>query len=475
MDQPHSASERLDSLTNHWGAQKNGLVVLSDFILQPSTRASSAYIYHSLRGHLLDIPTKEDRIIEGLSKIPKIIPTQIQLHSRDRLLNATTTPPPRYIDSLRLDLEPCWECDPGTCRFVLRAGGIPRLQLGISDLFRSVKTSPKFKITRIRCPGPNGICPGPESIFRLMLGYDNSQIMWSTLHLSDMIDNGWLGFDEFSNVSRNPDSRSPDSCSPESRSLYERFSNKPIETAANSWFINAYHSDILLMLALHGQDFRETPSCDRIVTDCLGAALLAQFRDYSLSTIIIMSHEKHNRLSTALPLDYNRREDCLATAAAIIAHDDLSQAYKSGAVGHIVSMKQLTNLIWQVPEDCDGHRYAEVVVLCLDHSKTINGITQEGILKVLQAIDISKVVYPVRSIETNQGGVAKTTEDLITKWQKDSFSASDYALMIEALERMDEEFIHAADESSTNDLGHESDALKKCLQDQWHTRRATRS
>ncbi|MCJ1396476.1 hypothetical protein MMC18_009366 [Xylographa bjoerkii] len=420
MDRLPSLPGHVDLLRHYWGAQRQGLVLISDFVLNPSTHAASAYLYHCLRGHLLDIPTKEGRVVEGSSTTPTTPMTNGLLSGRDAVLSVVQNLPPTYLDSLRIDLEPCWESDATTCRFVLRAAGIPRLQLGISSLFTSTKISTYSNtITTVRCADLH-ICPGPESIIRMILDH-NERHAWSSLSLSSMIEEGWLGFD-----------RQPDPVLNDEEKEKQRIQN---------FLVNAYSSDILVMLALHAPYNASSEGCHRIVSDCLGAALMARLTHSSPATMIILSNERHNRVLEAMLPEYDKREDCLQTAASIIYHERRDRYLGSSLDAHM-AFQQLANLIVQEPR---AYHYVEKIISCLRHYKDSKAITQAGILQVLRAIDISKVVIPKCAPYTEYKVFEQLAQTLVAQWQKENMSESELAEMVQYMELADEEIDRSDD------------------------------
>ena len=407
-------------MEGYWGAQRQGLVLQSDFVLNPSAEASSAYIFHATHGHLLDIPAEGDRILEGQTSTPTLRHfSNTPLPDKASLMKVLLAPPPRYIGSLHVSLEPCWESDSNRCRFVLRAGGLPKVQLGMSSLFRSSYTSTETdQVIRIRCSSSPNTCPGPKSIEQLMFNHPKAQ-NWFELPLQQMIEQSKLGvptLEKDSGVTRNAAKKSK----------------------LHNWFVNTHGNEVLLTLALQCPfPIYESGRC-RIITDCLGAALLTRHTPCDRSTMVILHNEKHNRLTEPPKPGYSARDDLLRTAAYLIS-DCLQMTDLQTCVGDPSLMLQASRLIWQPTEAQTDDEYALAAVTRLRLYKEHKGITEAGILETLQAIHLDEIIDPSATYKINFAAVRDTTEDLIAEWQRNHLSESEFARMLQSLEQVDEE------------------------------------
>ena len=101
------------------GVQSNGITVVSDFIVDPSTRPERLACYHIGRGQVLNLPVTHDGYIEASpSLMPFLVlampePEHTLLH---RLESDDDEP-------WRIDVEPCWEVDLRTVIFRVREMG----------------------------------------------------------------------------------------------------------------------------------------------------------------------------------------------------------------------------------------------------------------------------------------------------------------------------------------------------------------
>jgi hypothetical protein len=110
--------------TNHLntkilGFQKNGMVMIPDILIHPSTEPTSWFRYHLCVGQILDLPLDQDGFICHSNRfnnphigcsLPGTITKTVEIKPSDVLI--------------RLDVEPWWEFDPTTVIFRVRVGGI---------------------------------------------------------------------------------------------------------------------------------------------------------------------------------------------------------------------------------------------------------------------------------------------------------------------------------------------------------------
>ena len=389
----------------------------SDFIVNPTELYSAAYLFHATRGRLLDIPTEKGRIVEGEITSPYLrYYNHTPLSDREGIEKALLADPPKYIDTLRIDLEPCWESDQNKSRFVLRAGGIPKLQLGMSSLFNSTHVNTIYNpITRVQCSGESGMCPGPESILELMLHHPLHD-PWALLPLQSMIEQGQVG--------------SPTYKDPEQT-----------KESGECWIAKTYDSEVLVMLALYHEYGSYAQGRDKIITNCLGAGLMKNNSSERRSALIILSNEKHNRLSECRASTYSKREDLLRTAACIIWNTLELRHMKSSDKYHPVA--QVVRLIWQPAHNSTIPYWANTIVKRLVYYKEQKGITEVGILAVLKALELPDFKKPAQEIRKNETTSVQSEEhfnmnvleELIQEWQRKNMSETDLAVLAEVIAR----------------------------------------
>ncbi|MCJ1396487.1 hypothetical protein MMC18_009377 [Xylographa bjoerkii] len=392
-----NTTENSEVKDRHWGRQKQGLVMLRDFALRPSGRPSSSYIFHALQGHLLDVPTLGGRIIDGISTTPTLPSSNAYLTDKANIITKLQLPAPQYVRSLRIDLEPCWESDANTCRFVLRAGGLPKLQLNMTKFFSDLhENKSENMITRIRC---SGSCPGPKSMHQLMFNHPSETNAWGFLPIQDMVEQRWLGF---------------------SHANDELPNNEDRET--NNWLVRTYESNVLLALALHCPYVGSRTGRHKIVTDCLGTALMARGPWSSHTTMIILANEKHNFLWDVPGPAYLPRDDLLRTATSIVFNYLEMHLYGSFYTQACNFICSTSSIPYRNPTDISP------ILKRLIYYRDNKGITESGVFDVLQAVIQSHLLKSVSTADDNEAGIA-WVDSLILKWQIENFSALQFSIM----------------------------------------------
>ena len=275
-----------ESCDECFGAQCNGLSVISEFILRPSALISSVYVLHSVRGQLLDIPTSDGFIVA--SRFSNYMGRYLDIRNlrpfqtKEEVISALSTSGCNSTSPIRLDVEPDWKYDPSHIELNIRTDGILRAQLSISRLIYLDGISPALYYN---CGEQQGhihhYCPGPETISELLTD-DMWGRKWYYLPFQEMIRNGQISM-------KNPDS----------------------DRNRSNW-ITRIHDALTFMLALQCRDHTWTI----YVTDCLGAALfyIALYDDRPV--VIIIYEESHNRLLELGPEDprrFHRRATELAS------------------------------------------------------------------------------------------------------------------------------------------------------------------
>lgn len=238
-----------------FGVRRNGLALVSDFIMKPTMRLSSMLLYHIQHGQLLDLPVISEHVDSGTPVrsrgfTPKSSDINITSES-------DVWPPPEPVNWLRWDAEPCWEADVRTCCFNYRIGGIEQFQLGIHELSNGLRTS---GLNTVVC-GNHEDHEGSQDHWGLMfnpslrtVGPDSTERhaqitrakKWRQLPLVDMLRQGHLDVadvegDDF-----------PKSC---------------------HWLVQVGESEMLAMLALVSRFGHAVRPDVRFVTNCMVAGL----------------------------------------------------------------------------------------------------------------------------------------------------------------------------------------------------------
>lgn len=375
-----------------WGAQKAGLTVVNDFILEPMAKdLSASYTYVSFLGRLIDIPT-EDGCIVGYNPYPKTMgDSQYRpLMNREAIITALLEPVPSSKDALRLDLEPCCEDDPDKCSFVLRTGGLPKSQVAI-DQFHNANThqrrtpsneSNQFCFTYCaRAPGPS--CPAPETILRYLF---HPHDQWFELPLLRLIETAKFG---------------QILCCPTSSS------NK----TSGRWIVQTHDNELLLRLALMCRlPERLGGKPQKIVTDCLGAGLSAIAINGPCS-MIILHRQFHNRLLDPPEQGYDSRNDLLETAAH---HLWLNKKLYSNP--EEPSFWSISRFIWQPPDYGDNHGYPDIIVNRLARHPYID---DHDMFLVLHVVDLDSIIDYKLDVAANKAAIAKRMDQAIKLWVKE--------------------------------------------------------
>ncbi|KAI9698178.1 MAG: hypothetical protein M1836_004180 [Candelina mexicana] len=259
----------LDPKKSIFGAQNHGLAHVSSFALQPSMKTSAPFIYHMQRGQLLDIPTKGGLIFDGLEDTPLQYKRRILDESYRISAVEDMNENPVEVNSLRWDLDPCWETDVQTCCVNLRVGGLPVLQLSLHDLLRSIEFSyPDQAPCAFTGSEPGSSCQDSHS--GDTVAHSKHLICsgaWYRLPLLDMLRQGQLGISDI-------DEGEPD-----------------VEKEKPNWLVYAHGNEILTMLALNCTFTHPLKPEYRILADCLPAGLeKAKALGYPATTVMIVLH-----------------------------------------------------------------------------------------------------------------------------------------------------------------------------------------
>lgn len=401
-----------------WGAQRAGLAIVSDFLLKPMAEdGGPLYTYQSILGTLIDIPT-EDGYIVGYDAKPKAIGEgqYCLLANKSAIMTALSSPPSSALNVLRLDLEPCWEDDPDKCSFVLRAGGLPKSQLPIDKLCYADKQSlngahcasanPFGTISCDGSPGPS--CPGPETILRYLLTLHER---WFELPLLRLIETAKLG-----NVLSSPAA--------------------PPEKPSERWIVRTHDNEFLLRLAIMVRlpDNQRTKG-QKILTNCLGAALASLPINTPCAVMIILHQEAHNRLlEPHLRPDYDTRTDLLQTAAHHLWIDD-----NRWIVPDFPILWKVSRFIWLPADYGDNHRYPDLIAAKLAFYRYNGGMTEAGMLSVMQEVNLDRIINHQLDVAANAAVIEERTEAAIKAWQAANMSRRDIQYMLLSIHAVDDE------------------------------------
>lgn len=103
--------------TGALGIQRNGLLVIPDFIVNPSHKLYRQHVFHIHGGQLLTLPTDDEGFIKScLIEGEPVTPRYDHLNEEN---TPHRGPPPK----MRVDIEPSWESDPQKVNFVGRMSG----------------------------------------------------------------------------------------------------------------------------------------------------------------------------------------------------------------------------------------------------------------------------------------------------------------------------------------------------------------
>ena len=407
-----------DDLIGHWGTSRYGLSVVNEFVLRPTTQSSSGYVFYVSRGQLLDIPLKNGCLKSGCSVYHTLPLSQCPaISTENELLGVIQGMPTIDISSLRLDLEPCWDDDPETCCYILRASGVPRLQLSIHSLSRERNENTlDGRVIRVKCSGDRASCPGPASTTQMILHHE-SYDRCRYLPLDKMIAQGCCRT-EVTDVS----------------------SKKSARQQPNCWIVRTYDSDIMLMIALACEVAQTYSNYEvtRIVTDCLGTVLMAQRTKPIRPLMIILHQERHKRFMEPQRLGYNQRDDLLMTAATIISeeHNHREVYGAPSAAQHQVEM-EICRLMQPLDPD-DSDEYCRTVIRQLSYYRPCKGANKGWHYFVLRSLDIPSLIDTNDGTEENRKRLRDSTDLLIRQWQRKNLSRVELAEIRKIVHEIDQ-------------------------------------
>ena len=220
-----------------------------------------------------------------------------------------------------------------------------------------------------------------------------------------MVEQGWLGF---------------------SRANSGYLENDESEKC--NWLVQTYDSNILLTIALNCPYVGTKAGHHKIVTDCLGAALIARLQWSEQTTIIILANEKHNRLVEAPEPECIKQYDLLCTAASIIFNNIDSSLSKLSRLKDSFRI-QACNFICSSQGSSSGPDVDVMpVVERLVYYRDNKGITESGTLEILQAIVKSRILEIDDERDYHEGRIVKV-DTLIREWQIENCSAAQSSIM----------------------------------------------
>lgn len=118
-----------------FGAQANGMCVVSDFIVRPSCQAN-ALKFHVGQGRILNLPVDEDGYLRAAQA--KAAVRNLILDPEPQLIVLRKEPSGSSIlsasETIRVDAEPCWGGNVRTIQFVVRKTGVTVAKLSLIDM-----------------------------------------------------------------------------------------------------------------------------------------------------------------------------------------------------------------------------------------------------------------------------------------------------------------------------------------------------
>ena len=157
----------------------------------------------------------------------------------------------------------------------------------------------------------------------------------------------------------------------------------------------------------------------KIITNCLGAALMARVGTCTRSAMIVLSNEKHNRLLEYQETACSKRDELLRTATSLIWTRLIQQS-------DLMLRIQIDLLIQESLNNEYTGQWVEVIPERLLYYKQNKSITEAGIFAVLLALNLRSIIDPEQSPNANTLAVEQKVEGLIKEWQKENMSEEDF-------------------------------------------------
>ncbi|OCK74092.1 hypothetical protein K432DRAFT_410152 [Lepidopterella palustris CBS 459.81] len=139
------------------GAQANGMTAISDLIVQLTIRHESLGYWHIKRGQILTLPLTEDGYIEASTYVE--MPLQLTMNPEPENCVLKRFDSYDCEDSMRIDVEPCWEADPRTIIFRVRHMGVTIAPINISLVVEVMA----YDTIRCLCRNPVNEVPVPPA------------------------------------------------------------------------------------------------------------------------------------------------------------------------------------------------------------------------------------------------------------------------------------------------------------------------
>jgi hypothetical protein len=96
----------MTTVTDVFGAQSNGVALVSDFLIKPTVQSDALIRYHVQYGQILDFPTDDGGYIRAANVTRPVHPLLLCAEYRNMLRCDSPDIP------IRIDAEPYWEHDP---------------------------------------------------------------------------------------------------------------------------------------------------------------------------------------------------------------------------------------------------------------------------------------------------------------------------------------------------------------------------
>lgn len=119
------------------GFQKNGIVLLPEFLVNPSADPGDWFTYRLRTGQILDLPLDEDGFICHANRPENTIAPDVWEYGSVGKETTLVENLPLDVD-IRLDAEPWWEADERTIVFRARVGGIVKAIFSPEALYKKI-------------------------------------------------------------------------------------------------------------------------------------------------------------------------------------------------------------------------------------------------------------------------------------------------------------------------------------------------
>ncbi|CAN9383947.1 unnamed protein product [Alternaria alternata] len=118
------------------GVQSNGVFAVSEFVLRPSSDATSSLIFHVGIGRILDIPTDHSGYVRSSRHVAAS--TELVLNPEPEVERLCRDIPPNDFSDLRIDAEPHWRNDPQTICLAVRNSGALVATINITQVLEKL-------------------------------------------------------------------------------------------------------------------------------------------------------------------------------------------------------------------------------------------------------------------------------------------------------------------------------------------------